>query len=142
VGIPLDTLTAAIAAMAVGIGADYAMYLLFRTREEAARRDRLDEAVAVALETSGMAVLFVASAIAAGYSTLALSGFSVHVHLGLLVALSMAVSALSTLLVLPSILLFWRPGFIEQAVTESQGRLPQEATIMAAERSGLGGVRQ
>ena len=33
--------------------------------------------------------MFVASAIAAGYSTLCLSGFSFHVHLGALVALAM-----------------------------------------------------
>ena len=140
VGIPLDTLTAAIAAMAVGIGADYAMYLLFRVREEAARNVGLEDAVAVALETSGKAVLFVASAIAAGYSTLALSGFSVHVHLGLLVALSMAVSALSTLFILPSILLRWRPGFICHTFAAPMARPSEKAPVVVGDRHALRGV--
>jgi predicted RND superfamily exporter protein len=140
-GIPLDTLTAAIAAMAVGIGADYAMYLLFRVREEAAKHARLEDAVAIALVTSGKAVLFVASAIAAGYSTLAFSGFSVHVHLGLLVALSMAVSALSTLLILPSVLLYWQPGFVRRGVTAFEVSRRNDAVTVVGERAGLGGVR-
>src|SRR5262249_37668438 len=37
VAIPLDIMTSAVAAMAVGIGADYAVYFLFRLREECAR---------------------------------------------------------------------------------------------------------
>src|SRR6185295_7979209 len=94
-GIPLDTMTSAISAMAVGIGADYAMYFLFRAREELATGLPLDEALGRALMTSGKAVLFVSSAIAFGYSTLCLSGFAVHVQLGSLVALAMVVSSAS-----------------------------------------------
>jgi len=101
-GIPLDVVTSAVAAMSVGIGADYAVYLLFRLREEVAGGAPFDEALRTALRTSGKAIVFVATAIAAGYSTLCLSGFSFHVHLGALVALAMVTSAAATLLVLPA----------------------------------------
>src|SRR4029077_9144617 len=74
-GIPLDTMTSAISAMAVGIGADYAMYFLFRTREELATEADLQTALERSLATSGKAVLFVSSAVAFGYATLCLSGF-------------------------------------------------------------------
>src|SRR5207253_994729 len=84
-GIPLDSITAAISAMAVGIGADYAIYFLFRVREELEAGGALEAAVDRALMTSGKAVLFVSSAIAAGYVTLCLSGFAFHVQLGSLV---------------------------------------------------------
>ena len=60
-GIPLDTMTAAISAMAIGIGADYAMYVLARVREEVGRSGDLDRGVAAAIRTSGKAVLFVSS---------------------------------------------------------------------------------
>src|SRR5439155_383698 len=73
-GIPLDTVTSMISAMAVGIGADYAVYFLFRLREELAGGADLDAALGRALTTSGKAVLFVSTAIAVGYATLCLSG--------------------------------------------------------------------
>src|SRR5690606_33232138 len=74
-GIMLSMATAAISAMAVGIGADYAVYFLFRVREEFHRIGDLREATAVALNTSGKAIAYVASAVAGGYLCLALSGF-------------------------------------------------------------------
>ena len=111
-GIPLDTMTSAISAMAVGIGADYAIYFLFRVREELQRGGSLEDAVDRALLTSGKAILFVSSAIATGYATLCLSGFALHVQLGSLVALAMLVSSASALLLLPSVITWLRPAFL------------------------------
>jgi len=118
-GIQLDTMTSAISAMAVGIGADYAMYVLFRAREELASGMELEDALRRTLTTSGKAVLFVSSAIALGYATLCLSGFAVHVQLGGLVALAMLVSSASALTLLPAIAVRLRPSFLwgRQAVT-------------------------
>jgi predicted RND superfamily exporter protein len=110
--IPLDTMTSAISAMAVGIGADYAMYFLFRTREELTHEPDLQTALERSLATSGKAVLFVSSAVAFGYATLCLSGFAVHVQLGALVALAMLVSSASALIVLPAIVARFRPAFL------------------------------
>ncbi|MEI8358509.1 MAG: MMPL family transporter [Deltaproteobacteria bacterium] len=101
-GIPLDIVTSAVAAMSVGIGADYAVYFLFRLREEIGSGAPFGEALRTTLRTSGKAIVFVATAIAAGYSTLCLSGFAFHVHLGGLVALAMLASATATLLLLPA----------------------------------------
>ena len=80
-GIPLSMGTAAISAMAIGIGADYAVYFLFRVREEYHRAGDLREATATALTTSGKAIAYVATAVAGGYLCLAFSGFKVHVLL-------------------------------------------------------------
>jgi len=112
VGLPLDSVTSAISAMAVGIGADYAMYYLFRTREELSRGVGLEEAVTSALQTSGKAVLFVSTAIACGYATLCLSGFGIHMRLGTLVALAMITSSIAALLLLPTIVVGLRPSFL------------------------------
>lgn len=110
--IPLDIGTSTISAMAVGIGADYAIYFLFRLREELARSQVLLDAVERALQTSGKAILFVSTAIAAGYLTLCFSGFGYHIRLGTLVALAMAVSSLASLTVLPALVLAIRPRFL------------------------------
>jgi hypothetical protein len=119
--IPLDSMTSAISAMAVGIGADYAMYFLFRAREELAGGGDLRAALQRALTTSGKAVLFVSSAIAFGYATLCLSGFAVHVQLGGLVALAMLVSSASALLLLPAIIALFQPSFLVRRSQPVQG---------------------
>ncbi|HEU5075519.1 MAG TPA: MMPL family transporter, partial [Polyangiaceae bacterium] len=54
-GIMLSMATSAISAMAVGIGADYAVYFLFRVREEFQRTGDLRQATSIALSTSGKA---------------------------------------------------------------------------------------
>ncbi len=115
-GIPLDTTTATLSALAIGIGADYAMYLLFRLREELAKTGSLDDALPRALETAGKAVVFVSSAIALGYATLCFSSFGVHVHLGGLVALAMVVSSTSALVLLPALVVWLRPSFLDGAM--------------------------
>jgi hypothetical protein len=122
--VPLDSATSAISAMAVGIGADYAIYLLFRVREELGRGGELEEAMRRALSTSGKAVLFVSSAIALGYATLCLSGFTFHVQLGSLVALAMLVSSGSAVILLPAVVLRWRPRFLwDGARTSDRARV-------------------
>src|SRR5439155_5083971 len=110
-GIPLDTVTSAISAMAVGIGADYAIYFLFRVREELTAGGTLEAALHRALMTSGKAVLFVSSAIAFGYATLCLSGFTFHVQLGALVVLAMLVSSASALVLFHAVLASFCPSY-------------------------------
>jgi predicted RND superfamily exporter protein len=111
-GLPLDTNTSTIAALAVGIGADYAIYFLFRLREEVAREPVFTVALRRALDTSGKAVLFVSSAIAVGYLTLCLSGFSHYVRMGGLIAAAMMVSSTSALILLPALVDVLRPRFL------------------------------
>lgn len=113
--IPLDIGTSAISAMAVGIGADYSIYFLFRLREERHGGADLESGTRRALATSGKAILFVSSAIAAGYLTLCLTGFGYHVRLGALVAFAMVVSSVASLTVLPAAVLQLRPRFLGEA---------------------------
>ena len=113
VGIPLQIATSTMAALAIGIGADYAIYLTWRLREEL--QGGTDEATAIAATyaSAGKAVLFVATAVAGGYAVLMASlGFNVHLWLGLLTSVSMVAAALSTLTLYSALLLTFRPGVI------------------------------
>ncbi|HBZ68374.1 MAG TPA: hypothetical protein DEP35_00880, partial [Deltaproteobacteria bacterium] len=67
-----------------------------------------------ALQTSGGAIFFVASAIAAGYATLMASNFALWRQLGAYVAIMMATSALATLTLIPALVLIFEPRFIRQ----------------------------
>jgi uncharacterized protein len=112
-GIPLNIPTALVSAMAVGIAADYAIYLAYRLREELQSELPETEAIRRAFMSAGKATIFVSTAVAGGFGVLVTSwGFSVHVWMGLLIALAMVVSAFSTLTVFASLLLTLRPTFI------------------------------
>jgi predicted RND superfamily exporter protein len=112
----LDMTTAAITAMGVSIGADFAIYLIYRIREEAGVTGSIEEAISAALRTSGKAVFFVSSAVAVGYLVLPFSGFSVWTRLGAFTALIIAASALASLTVIPSLALLFKPRFLTNYV--------------------------
>jgi uncharacterized protein len=110
-GIPLGIGTAAITAMAVGIGADYEIYLIFRLREEFRKRGDIHDAIRVTLQTSGKAIIFVALAVSAGYGLLAFTGFYLHME-GILVPLAMLTSCLGALAILPVMVMIFKPKFV------------------------------
>jgi uncharacterized protein len=129
-GIPLNIPTALVSAMAVGIAADYAIYLAYRLREEL--RSDLPEAEAIrrAFMSAGKATIFVSTAVAGGFGLLVTSwGFNVHLWMGLLIALAMVVSAFSTLTVFASLILTLRPKFIFNGKTRDLSWDPELSKV-------------
>jgi len=110
--ITLDIGAMSAAAMAIGIGADYEIYLLFRFREELARSGNLLSATRDSLLTSGKAILFVALSVIGGYAVLQASDFAFFNHLSGLVMATMAVSAFFALFFLRALMMLFKPRFI------------------------------
>ena len=98
--------------MAVGIGADYEIYLLYRFREELRRTGSVSEATVQSLLTSGKAIVFVALSVIGGYSILQISDFSFYSTLSTMVIVSMTVSAVFALFLLRALMIIFRPRFI------------------------------
>ncbi|MFQ5668007.1 MAG: RND family transporter [Candidatus Binatia bacterium] len=113
----LDMTTAAITAMGVSIGADFAIYLIFRIREEMRTAPSGAAAIRASLHTSGKAIFFVSSAVALGYMVLPFSGFSLWIRLGVLTAVIISVSALATLTAIPALALLVKPRFLGSLAT-------------------------
>jgi len=112
-GMRLNVPTALTSALAIGIGADYAIYMLFRLREEVAKGTELELAVHKVLNTAGKACLFVASAVAGGYAVQAGSrGYYPHTWTAILIGTAMLVSVTAALTVMPALVLKFRPSFI------------------------------
>ena len=108
--IPLDTATTMIASIAIGIGVDYTIHFLSKYRRETAEHRDPQAAVIESTRTTGLAILYNALAVASGFVVLLASSFQPIVTLGALVALTMGVSALAALTLLPSgLLLTERP---------------------------------
>jgi outer membrane lipoprotein-sorting protein len=137
-GMPLNIPNSLTSAMSVGIGADYAIYLLYRLREELARG--LDEAMAcrATLTTAGKAILFVASAVAGGYGVLLFSyGFYFHIWMALLIATAMLVSSLAALIILPCLILDLRPRFVFGEARQHLTPVPEITASLLALGLGL-----
>jgi predicted RND superfamily exporter protein len=109
---PLDISAMTTAAMAIGIGADYEIYLLFRFREELARSGSVLQATVTSMLTSGKAILLVAISIIAGYAVLQFSEFAFYNQLSNMVTATMAISAFFALFFLRALMMIFRPRFI------------------------------
>jgi outer membrane lipoprotein-sorting protein len=146
-GLKLNVPVALTSALAIGIGADYAIYMLFRLREELAKGTPEDEAFRVVLRTAGKACLFVASAVAGGYAVQAFSrGYHPHTWNALLIGTAMLVSVTAALTVMPALVLKFRPKFIFNGASNMKKNVSTPAAIavlgLALAFAGLPGDAQ
>jgi uncharacterized protein len=111
-GTPLDITAMTTAAMAIGIGADYEIYLLFRFREELAKSGSVLTATRTSMLTSGKAILLVAISIASGYAVLQASEFAFYNTLSNMVTATMVISAFFALFFLRALMMLFKPRFI------------------------------
>jgi len=111
-GVAFDLAGSSIAAMGVGIGADYAIYFLYRFREELGRTGDVGRALDATLASSGQAIFFVALAIGAGFAVYAVSDYYPLKTCGLLMPMTMAVNALTTVALLGALVVVRRPRFV------------------------------
>ena len=99
-------------AVAMGIGVDYAIHLVFRFQREVAENDDMGEASAATMATSGKAILFNAVVVTAGFLVLLASSFTGHRVMGRLLSVSMVTSFLGSVTLLPAALSLFRPNFV------------------------------
>ena len=111
-GIAFDIAGSSIATIGVGIGADYAIYFLYRLREGVGQACSVEKALAAAMQSSGRAVLFVAMAIAAGFAVFGVADYLPLKLSGVFIPLTMAVSSLTSLTLLPALTMLLRPSFV------------------------------
>jgi predicted RND superfamily exporter protein len=109
---PLDITAMTTAAMAIGIGADYEIYLLFRFREELAKSGSVLTATRTSMLTSGKAILLVAISIISGYAVLQISEFAFYNQLSNMVTATMVISAFFALFFLRALMMLFKPKFI------------------------------
>lgn len=116
-GVGLDVNSMIVAAIGVGVGIDYGIYLLSRICEELRKRPgRTDADWAQALEasllTTGKAILFTAAIMVLGILPwYLLSDLKFVADMGLLLIAIMAINMLLSLIVLPLLVWWVKPGF-------------------------------
>lgn len=108
-GIPLDIMTITIAAIVLGIGVDNCIHYVHRfMREFPSDRDYL--ATMYRCHGSiGRALYYTSLTVVVGFSTLTLSNFKPSVYFGMLTVLAMVAAVLGALLLLPRLIILFKP---------------------------------
>ena len=114
-GIPLDMMTITIAAIAVGIGVDDAIHYIYRFREEFAVDRNYIATMHRAHASIGRAMYYTSVTVIVGFSILALSKFIPSIYFGLLTGLAMLAAIISSLTLLPQLMILLKPLGKEQA---------------------------
>ncbi len=98
-GIPLNTTTALLSSIAIGIGIDYAVHFIEQYKTNSVTGDRM-LTVRKTMAHSGRAILFNAIVVIAGFLVLLFSVFPPNRELGFLVSLNMFISFVGTLTIM------------------------------------------
>ena len=111
-GIKLNIGTSMVASVSVGIGIDYTIHFIEAYKREYLAAKGEGDFILKAFASSGKAILINAVSVGLGFAVLLFSQFIMMKDLGLLIALTMGVSALASLTVIPVILSVFNPKFL------------------------------
>ena len=114
--IPLNTTTALLSSIAIGIGIDYAVHFLEQYRHNASTTDDRLVAAQKTMAHSGKAIIYNAIVVIAGFLVLLFSVFPPNRELGALVSLNMFTSFVGTLTIMLVLLYMSRIYFRKKKV--------------------------
>jgi hypothetical protein len=129
-GIGLNLNTLPVQSVGVGIGVDYAIYIVDRIRQEVADTADIDEAVRRAVRTTGMAVSFTATTVVGGIVLWSFSNLRFQAEMAQLLSILMVVNMLGAITIVPTFYSVLRPKVAMALLSDEQReaiRLQKEA---------------
>lgn len=114
-GIPLDIMSITIAAIVVGIGVDDCIHYVHRYMREFTVDRNYRAAMHRSHSSIGRAMYYTTLTVVIGFTTLTLSNFNPSIYFGLLTVLAMVAAVLGALLLLPQLIILFKPLGPEQA---------------------------
>jgi uncharacterized protein len=128
--------TVPVAALGIGLGVDYALYICDRIKSEYEQGKSQEEAMWIAIHCAGRGVLVTAAVLVSSVLLWRLSSLRFQAEMGTLIALWLGVSAFCALFVMPALVAMVKPRFIFaprglSAATEHQ--FSEGSPILASE---------
>jgi predicted RND superfamily exporter protein len=136
-GVGLNINTLPVQSVGVGIGVDYAIYIVDRIRQECVDTQDIDEAVRRAVRTTGMAVSFTATTITGGIFLWVFSDLRFQAEMAYLLVMLMILNMVGAITVVPAFYSILRPKVATALLTEEQ----REALRVQKEREKKLGLR-
>lgn len=110
--IGLFVYTLPIASLGMGIGVDYAIYVVSRLKEEMSSEADAEKAWVKAMATSGRGIFYTAMSVAIGMATLLLSPIRFQAMMGGMLTVVTFANMLGALFILPTLIAWLRPRFL------------------------------
>ncbi len=129
-GINLQSLP--VVTVGVGFGIDYGLYIVSRAIEEYREHLDFDKAVQRGMQTAGKAVSFTALSLAIVTLGWTFSDIRFNSDMGLLLFLWMTISFLSTMTLLPALMVILRPKFMTRFTKPAQAAKTQQKVATGA----------
>jgi len=107
-GIPLDIATVLVGSIALGIGIDYSIHVISGFNNHLKENGDAEKALESTIKVSGKAVIVNAASVTAGFLVLLFCQMVPFQHFGLLIAISMLVSSIGSITLLPVLLILSR----------------------------------
>jgi len=112
-GVRLDSATALLSSVMIGVGVDYTIHFLWRYRDEYRQSRSAQESIKKALLGSGKGIIFNAWSVIVGFAALLFSSFLPIQYFGFLVVISITVCLVAALILVPAMCLVFKPKFLE-----------------------------
>jgi len=136
-GVGLNINTLPVQSVGVGIGVDYAIYIVDRIRQEVADTADIDEAVRRAVRTTGMAVSFTATTVVGGIFLWMFSNLRFQAEMAQLLVFLMVLNMFGAITIVPAFYSILRPKVATALLTDEQ----REAMRLQKERELKLGLR-
>lgn len=107
--IPLDMMTITIAAISMGIAVDNTIHYVYRFRNELKKDNNYSLSLYRTHTSIGFAMYYTSVTIIIGFCILIFSNFIPSIYFGILTSLAMLMALLSSLILLPQLLVLFRP---------------------------------
>ena len=114
-GIPLDIMTITIAAIVVGMGVDNCIHYIHRFRREFEVDGNYRESMYRSHSSIGRAMYYTTLTVVVGFSMLTLSNFTPSIYFGVLTVMAMLAAVMGALLLLPKLIIAFKPLGPERA---------------------------
>lgn len=108
-GIPLDMMTIMIAAITFGIAVDDTIHFIHRFQKEFPKDRNYIKAMYRCHSSIGYAIVYTSITIVVGFSILVFSNFIPTIYFGIFTGLAMIIALLAALLLLPLLIITWKP---------------------------------
>lgn len=130
-GIGMNINTLPVAALGIGLGVDYAFYIVDGIKEELHKSNggNLAQAIARSLNSAGRGVLITSSTLIVAVVLWSLSSLRFQAEMGILMAIWLGISSLCALFLMPAMVYIFRPEFIVGK------KAPKAVSFLPASRS-------
>ena len=114
----------------LGVGIDYALFIVTRSRQNLKQGMSIEDSIITAIDTSGRAVLFAGATVCVALLGMLILGFSFLVGLGVAAALTVFITMMASLTLLPSLLAFQKMRVLSRKERRKLAGNGPEATIV------------